>query len=57
MAYFFEKNKIIYKKLFSGHFITKKNPTSKWTFFFVIKWPEKDFLKMILIFFQKKIKI
>ena len=33
MSYFFEKIKIIFKKFFSGHFITKKNPTSKWTFF------------------------
>ena len=33
MSYFFEKIKIIFKNLFSGHFITKKNPTSKWTFF------------------------
>ena len=33
MSYFFEKIKIIFKKIFSGHFITKKNPTSKWTFF------------------------
>ena len=33
MSYFFEKIKIIFKKKFSGHFITKKNPTSKWTFF------------------------
>ena len=33
MTYFFEKIKIILKKFFSGHFITKKNPTSKWTFF------------------------
>ena len=33
MSYFFEKIKIILKKIFSGHFITKKNPTSKWTFF------------------------
>ena len=33
MSYFFEKIKIILKKNFSGHFITKKNPTSKWTFF------------------------
>ena len=31
--YFFEKIKIILKKNLSGHFITKKNPTSKWTFF------------------------
>ena len=33
MSYIFEKIKIIFKKSFSGHFITKKNPTSKWTFF------------------------
>ena len=33
MSYFFEKIKIIFKKFFSGHFITKNNPTSKWTFF------------------------
>ena len=33
MSYFFEKIKIIFKNFFSGHFITKKNPTSKWTFF------------------------
>ena len=33
MSYFFEKITIIFKKKFSGHFITKKNPTSKWTFF------------------------
>ena len=33
MSYFFEKIIIIFKKFFSGHFITKKNPTSKWTFF------------------------
>ena len=33
MSYFFEKIKIIFKKIFSGHFITKKNPTSKSTFF------------------------
>ena len=32
MSYFFEKIKIILKNFFSGHFITKKNPTSKWTF-------------------------
>ena len=33
MSYFFEKIKIIFKKFFSYHFLTKKNPTSKWTFF------------------------
>ena len=33
MSYFFEKITIIFKKKFSGHFRTKKNPTSKWTFF------------------------
>ena len=33
MSYFFQKIKIIFKNFFSGHFITKKNPTSKWTFF------------------------
>ena len=30
---FLKKLKIIFKKFLSGHFITKKNPTSKWTFF------------------------
>ena len=33
MSYFFRKIKIILKKYFSAHFFTKKNPTSKWTFF------------------------
>ena len=31
MSYFFEKIIISFKKRFSSHFITKKNPTSKWT--------------------------
>ena len=30
---FFQKLKKIFKKFFSSHFLTKKNPTSKWTFF------------------------
>ena len=30
---FLKKLKSFLKKSFSGHFITKKNPTSKWTFF------------------------
>ena len=30
---FLKKLKSFLKKFFSGHFITKKNPTSKWTFF------------------------
>ena len=33
MSYFFEKIKIIFKKIFSGHFITKKKSDLKWTFF------------------------
>ena len=34
MSYFFRKiKKKIFKKFFSAHFLTKKNPTSKWTFF------------------------
>ena len=46
MSYFFRKIKIIFKKNFSAHFLqekkmdiffspffTRKNPTSKWTFF------------------------
>ena len=43
MSYFFEKIKIIFKNFFSGHFITKKNPTSKWTFFFEKKKLKFDF--------------
>ena len=30
---FLKKLKSFFKKFLSGHFITKKNPTSKWTFF------------------------
>ena len=30
---FFEKLKSFFKKFFSSHFLTKKNQTSKWTFF------------------------
>ena len=30
---FFEKLKSFLKKKISAHFFTKKNPTSKWTFF------------------------
>ena len=30
---FFRKIKIILKKVFSAHFLNKKNQTSKWTFF------------------------
>ena len=33
MSYFFRKIKINLKKKFLAHFFTKKNPTSKWTFF------------------------
>ena len=45
MSYFFEKIKIIFKKFFSGHFIT--NPTSKWTFF------SKKYYNLILnVFFD-----
>ena len=33
MSYFFQKIKKILKKNFSAHFLTIKNPTSKWTFF------------------------
>ena len=47
MSYFFEKIKIIFKKIFSGHFITKKNPTSKWTFFSKKKL-QFDFLNVFL---------
>ena len=33
MSYFFRKIKIILKKKFFSPFFTRKNPTSKWTFF------------------------
>ena len=33
LCHIFEKIKIHFKKKFLGHFINKKNPTSKWTFF------------------------
>ena len=35
------------------NFFFEKNVHFEVGFFFVIKWPEKNFLKMILIFFQK----
>ena len=43
MSYCFEKIKIILKKIFSGNFITKKNLTSKWTFFSKKKNLQFDF--------------
>ena len=33
MTYFFPVIKIIFKKVFQVYFLTKINPTSKWTFF------------------------
>ena len=43
MSYFFEKIKIIFKKIFSDHFITKKKSDLKMDIFF-----EKKFTNLIL---------
>ena len=53
MSYFFEKIKNIFKKFFSGHFITKKNPTSKWTFFSKKNYTMSYFFEKIKIIFKK----
>ena len=62
---FFEKLKLKFlKNFFHGHFLTKKNPTSKWTFFSKKKLKIDFYMCFYMyvtiinyvIFFSKKLK-